>query len=547
MSQQRTVISSFALVAAAGVLTPTPAQACGGFFCNNSQPVNQAAERVVFTYDGELIHMHIRITYAGPATEFGWILPVPAGGDDEAEAVKAELSSEELFRILDANYSPIFQLTTVFPDDCGDRGFGGGGESSADGAPEDGGEGGVQVLSREAVGPFDRAILSADSVETLRAWLDENGFDIPEALDAKMAPYVDEGRVFVVLKLLPGSDSGDIQPLRITFLSDTASIPIRPTAVAANPDMGLIVHALSDKRAIPTGDWRHVEINEAAIDWQGGGANYADVVSKAVDEAGGHAFTTDYAGSAEALQGQVAPLGDALLDDVRGAETTLNVLALFQGRQQDADVIRVLDSELNMPPDVNVATYLSCPGCFEGEIVNEPVDGADIAQRLAVEVDEPRTQLARFLTESYVTRMYSTMSPADMTADPTFDFNPDLPEVPRTRTAELHLNCDFNPTKIVTSAGLVVRLDSGANPAIIRREEGENVQGGDVRAASVVARMPLAGAPEIIEDNRPELEETYRVSQDDGGCGCRAVTPARSARGGGPVVGSLLRLWGSRR
>ena len=39
-----------------------------------------------------------------------------------------------------------------------------------------------------------------------------------------------------------------------------------------------------------------------AIDWVGGGQNYADVVSQAVDEAGGQAFVTDFAGP---LQGGV--------------------------------------------------------------------------------------------------------------------------------------------------------------------------------------------------------------------------------------------------
>ena len=69
-----TILTTAALTA---LLTPAAALACGGFFCSNNQPVNQAAERIVFAYDGEQVHMHIRITYEGPESEFGWILPVP--------------------------------------------------------------------------------------------------------------------------------------------------------------------------------------------------------------------------------------------------------------------------------------------------------------------------------------------------------------------------------------------------------------------------------------------------------------------------------------
>ena len=48
--------------------------------------------------------------------------------------------------------------------------------------------------------------------------------------------------------------------------------PLRPTAVAAQPDMGILVHLLGPSRAVPI-NYSHVQINEAAIDWVGGGQN----------------------------------------------------------------------------------------------------------------------------------------------------------------------------------------------------------------------------------------------------------------------------------
>ena len=44
----RVVFSTF-LVAASMVGGARPAQACGGFFCSRAQPVNQAAERIIFS------------------------------------------------------------------------------------------------------------------------------------------------------------------------------------------------------------------------------------------------------------------------------------------------------------------------------------------------------------------------------------------------------------------------------------------------------------------------------------------------------------------
>jgi hypothetical protein len=41
------------LVAAAAVALPGAAFACGGLFCNNSQPVVQQAENILFVVEGE--------------------------------------------------------------------------------------------------------------------------------------------------------------------------------------------------------------------------------------------------------------------------------------------------------------------------------------------------------------------------------------------------------------------------------------------------------------------------------------------------------------
>ena len=59
------------------------ADACGGMFCNAAQPVEQAAERIVFAWaedeecpDG-LVTVEVQISYVGDAADFGWVVPVP--------------------------------------------------------------------------------------------------------------------------------------------------------------------------------------------------------------------------------------------------------------------------------------------------------------------------------------------------------------------------------------------------------------------------------------------------------------------------------------
>ena len=533
----------FSGIALGAALTlPGAAMACGGLFCDNTQPVNQAAERILFAHDGETLHMHVRITYQGPPTEFAWLLPT-------SPEVEVGVSSEQLFTRLDQQFAPRFTLRTEIDPRCQDdfaRGGAAGADASVQNAPPSPVEdeaGGVQVLSREPVGAFDTAILRAETIDDLRAWLDENGYQIPEATDATLAPYVEMGAAFVAVKLLPDRDAGDVSPLRLSFPGDRPAIPIVPTSVAADPDMGIIVHVIGQSRAIPV-NYRHVIINEAAIDWQGGGQNYADVVSQAADEANGKAFATDFAGRGGVM---LRVMGQRQLDAVRAAETSrdiveaLNLWDLFWN--PDADLQRLVSTGILLPDDISLQDFLNCPDCYDDRGIE--IDGAALADALEREYDAPREQLnALFEQNPYLTRLYSTLSPAEMTLDPEFAFNPDLGEVPNNRVAVQRVGCDFEGNLrfgravIETPSGIRFRLQDGVNPNVIRRQAGETVRGMGVPGAQVIQRTLTAGPAEVQSDRTPDIEEMNPIALNDGGCACDA------AEGSAPTAFGLLALLG---
>jgi len=282
------------LLGALSALTPSGASACGGLFCNPNAPVNQQAERILFAQDPdepELMQMHVRLIYQGEAERFSWLLPVPPN-------TRFELSREAMFNVLDSNFAPMFTLNRVTEGECDEFGL----DQGVDGIPAfagteagtSGQDPGVQVTSREQVGPYDKVTLRATDVSLLIEWLNENGFDQPEGTEAVLEPYLADYE-FLAIKLRT-DDSSSVSPVMLTFRGDLPTIPMRPTSVAANPDMGVIVHLLGASRAVPS-NFTHVEINDSAIDWLNQGSNYSDVVSQAVDEAPNHqAFTTDFAG-----------------------------------------------------------------------------------------------------------------------------------------------------------------------------------------------------------------------------------------------------------
>jgi len=62
-----------ALALATNAIWASPAQACGGFFCSQAQPVNQAAERIIFSQNGDgTVTAVIQILYQGPSEHFSW-------------------------------------------------------------------------------------------------------------------------------------------------------------------------------------------------------------------------------------------------------------------------------------------------------------------------------------------------------------------------------------------------------------------------------------------------------------------------------------------
>lgn len=535
------------LIAATLLAAPSAALACGGFFCNNAQPITQSAERILFAADGATLHMHVQVAYQGPPQDFGWLLPTPAG-------VEVALSSEQLFTSLDQLYGPRFIVRQVFDPGCEPPlpEFDSGGPPS----PAPGG-GEVDVLSRQPVGPYDTAVLQADDVMVLRTWLDTNGFQIPEAMDGKLQPYIDRGSVFVAVKLLPGTDAGDITPLRLSFPSSRPTVPIVPTSVAAEADMGVIVHILGGARAVPL-NYRHVQINEAALNLAQGGSNYVDVVAAAVDEAGGFAFATDFAGPIDdQLASALRPID---LAAVRGIVTLRDLV--LGAIPLDADVQRVAAGQLMLPEDLTPADFWQCPFCYD-DLLDQPIDAEALAAQVEMEINPAREHLAVILAQhGYLTRLFSTLNPEEMQLDPEFGQNPDLGDQPATRTIEVRVPCNgdqpaLDGAELVNSAGETVPADLSGDTAI-QRERGATVSD-DVRpAAAVIQRLTESGPPENIggmgEDPPPVMGADAGIDPPsgggmpgDGGEGCACDATDGSPTGPALAALALILAAGARR
>lgn len=290
-----------AAAAAAAVLawpaTP-PALACGGFFCGQV-PVDQAAERILFAVDSERNEttMVVQIAYQGAAPDFAWVVPLASVPAVDSLDVFPQLA----LTALDAQTGPQFRV----PDDCAPLWEL---DAAAGGPPSARDDDGVTVHVREEVGPYDVAVVESDDPSRLVDWLVQNGFRVTDAMKPYIALHTAEGLKFLALKLQADADVSDIAPFRLTLPGTTPSIPLRMTALAAEPEMGVLVFVLADQRFTPS-NWPDVEIDDTQIKWSWNRwpdwTNWTALVARTIDAMGGQGFVTEMAGSTEALAERV--------------------------------------------------------------------------------------------------------------------------------------------------------------------------------------------------------------------------------------------------
>ncbi|HTV19262.1 MAG TPA: DUF2330 domain-containing protein [Polyangiaceae bacterium] len=502
-------IAALALLAASGALYVRPALACGGFFCSQAQPVNQAAERIIFADNGDgTITAVIQILYDGPSESFSWLLPIGSVPEGDELGVASDIA----FQRLQFATNPQFNLTTVVEGSCRQsRGDSLVVPAESDDSPSaaggaGGASNGVNVEASGVVGAFDWVVISVDDASPDPAlpatdWLTQNGYDVPPGGADLIRPYLADNMYLLALRLTKGSDVGSIRPIRLTYRADAPSIPIKLTAVAANQDMGVMTWALSGSRAVPF-NYNALELNEARINWFNASANYNDVVIEAADDAGGQGFVTEFAGPSSQLANVVWSESDESEWDVaripvyrnRG-ELLAALVSRYQGYSGFWDALR---RTITLPEAVSFDDFKACPQCYADDADFAPTELYDA---IDADVLEPvRSVQALIDRMPYATRLYSTLSAAEMTLDPVFVFNPDLPAVDNIHRANRVIECSPNlytseaPWRIDFPQGASIR---GTADQVGLWPDAVNAQPPNTR----VLMLAASGEGAVVDDN----------------------------------------------
>lgn len=444
---------TLAFFAFATLLFAMPAWACGGFFCFQS-PVDQSAERILYIVEDAAVTLHIQISYTGEDAQFSWVLPLAKAPAKNADGSYLAVGSDSIFSILEQATSPQFQLQWQNVNNCYYGGNCFAEDAGAGGVPGSGGGGGngVSVLLKENVGPYEAVVIQGSTGKDVSDWLNANKYVQPASALPLLDAYAKQGNVFLALRLQKDKGAGDLVPIVVKIAEPGPCLPIRLTQIAAAADMPIVAWVLANKRAIPK-NFLHVVINDAVIDWLQYGSNYKTVVSKAVDQGSGHAFTTEYAKPTTDLSSNYVTFANPSWNTnaLKGISDPGKFLQTMFGQGfSGSTIVRNLIKQYIKKPakyaTVSDQEFYSClqngsnyPPCdsYAAEVAKQPFDPASFAADLETLVVKPMkvVQDQFFATRRYLTRLYTTMSPEEMTKDPIFAYNGDLPTVDRVHKA----------------------------------------------------------------------------------------------------------------
>ncbi|MDI1478404.1 DUF2330 domain-containing protein [Polyangium sp. y55x31] len=275
----------------AALLAPSDAHACGG--CVVPPMVNTIvnAHRMALSVSPKQTVLWDQIRYDGAPESWGWLLPVKPGA-------VIEISTDAWFETLDAATS-----TTVFappincnngPDfDCGcamsDLASGSGGELGPGG-------GGVTVVHRGTVGPFETVTLSTETPGVLDDWLTTAGYTIPPETAPVIDAYIEEGFDFIALRLQPDKGVNDMKPVRVVQPGISPTLPLRMVAIGTGANVDITLFLITEGR------WGAKNFANALIpadlvswDFATNASNYATLREKTLAANDGATWITTFA------------------------------------------------------------------------------------------------------------------------------------------------------------------------------------------------------------------------------------------------------------
>jgi hypothetical protein len=347
-------------------------------------------------------------------------------------------------------------------------------------------------------------------------WLADNSYQNVPSAPELLKSYVNQKYVFVAIKLTAGANSNEIHPLVFRYEGNEPCVPLKLTAVAATEDMGVRTFFLGDDRVVPT-NYKHVTLNPARIDWSSMGQNYVQAVSRAVDSpvANGRAFVTEYAGSSNVLAPGAFYQASWNSQAFEGIDPTAVVAQLEQMSllycygyryrsgadcQYSHPLIKpLLDEYLPVPAGLTPGEFYGNLPKYQDQIDLTQWNAAEFAADFKLRIQDPAKHAADIVMKwPYLTRMFTTISPSEMTEDPMFHPQPGLDPVQPGSIAVRHTNC---------CGATTMELTDGRDVALDKATQSWPVWDSSMPWADQIEEYHLDGEKVTLVNNAPKIAE----------------------------------------
>jgi hypothetical protein len=318
-------------------LPATNAEACGGCFAPPGAFTAVEGHRMVIALGVEQTVLWDQFRYTGEPEEFAWVLPVPATG------AVVEIADDAFVDRIDEATAPIVQPPSGDP--CGAAAGGCDGIGTGSGTPP---IDGVVVLQRATVGPYETVTVGADDPDALYTWLGVNGYAFPDAGVPVLDHYIAGRSAFLVLRLRPGAGVSAMRPIRVRFRGFMGTFPLEMVTLGATGPVELSLWIIAEQRYAAR-NYPTVAIDPADLvwDWATSTANYQEVFDRTIDDSGGRAWVTEYAGL---LAG--TPLAQTLKKEAAGdyAAAAAGVAVPYLTRLRTRILVEHIDEDLELAP-----------------------------------------------------------------------------------------------------------------------------------------------------------------------------------------------------
>ncbi len=282
--------------------------------------------------------------------------------------------------------------------------------------------------------------------------------------------------------------------------------------------MGIRAYFLGTQRWAPT-NYEHVILNPVRYNWWAWFSPnpYLELLSLAIDEAGGRAFVTEYSGPSTVVNSfgifNATWNASAFVD----ADPILAIDLIASQGLNTHPLIQALLLEFIPPPDgVDPQVFWNNIADYADQIDLTAWNGSEFAAAVTERIIDPGQRAIDLLAAwPTLTRLHATISPEEMTLDPMFHENPDLPPVEVSRTTTASYYC--------TDASFLIDVEG--QDASVCAQNNIWPDFADMPAALRIERIPLTGPPQVLADNTATVLDQVAARQAEVECELLTTLP----------------------